>query len=329
MMNGGGPLRGRVRRRWLVVGGVVACWLALVLLTGSAAAAFVILVVTALVGVVITVGLRALGITKDHPFFRRLGTRPWRGGRDVLNVALAHLSDVLVVTPSGSLYAPDTFTVALHPGDLSSLCESIDFDALSVSVTEAYVNQVAKRGARFAGQSQPWVYLVGDGSLPQGRYRLHRGVPSAAYPAPPAAPVPGNQVPGNQVPGNPVPDEAATRQFSGEKTRMDGNATVIERVRPAVPELRLVTGSAVARTTRSGAQAGRAAVELQLPDVPTVSRVHATFDFTGGCWWVTNQGANGLCVNGSLVTDQHPLNDGDQIRWGRADEAPTSRVEIG
>jgi pSer/pThr/pTyr-binding forkhead associated (FHA) protein len=106
-------------------------------------------------------------------------------------------------------------------------------------------------------------------------------------------------------------------------------ATVLEQIRPAVPVLRLVTGSSVAETTMSGARAGRGAVELELPDVPTVSRVHATFTFAAGCWWVTNKGANGLSVNGVPVSDKHALSDGDSIRWGKRSDAPQSRVEIG
>jgi pSer/pThr/pTyr-binding forkhead associated (FHA) protein len=110
---------------------------------------------------------------------------------------------------------------------------------------------------------------------------------------------------------------------------MDGMATVMEQIRPAVPVLRLVTGSSVAETQVSGARAGRGTVELALPDVPTVSRVHAVFTFDDGRWWVTNQGVNGLSVNGVRVAGEHPLSDGDSIRWGTAPDAPMSRVEIG
>jgi pSer/pThr/pTyr-binding forkhead associated (FHA) protein len=106
-------------------------------------------------------------------------------------------------------------------------------------------------------------------------------------------------------------------------------ATVMEQIRPAVPVLRLVTGSSVAETTRSGARAGRGPVELELPDVPTVSRVHATFTFATGRWWVTNQGVNGLSVNGVPVAGKHPLSDGDSIRWGKSQDAPLSKVSIG
>jgi len=110
---------------------------------------------------------------------------------------------------------------------------------------------------------------------------------------------------------------------------MDGMATVMEQIRPAVPVLRLVTGSSVAETSMSGARAGRGPVELVLPDVPTVSRLHARFTFAAGRWWVTNQGANGLSVNGVPVSGKHPLSDGDSIRWGTRPDAPLSRIEIG
>ena len=143
----------------------------------------------------------------------------------------------------------------------------------------------------------------------------------------PARPVP-SPAPARREPPRPVPDEAVTQQLGGAQTVLEGEPTVIEQVRSAVPSLRLVTGSAVAHTRQSGARAGRGPVELRLPDVPTVSRVHARFTCTNGQWWVTNEGANGLCVNGSLVTDQHPLHDGDEIRWGQGDRALTSRVEV-
>jgi pSer/pThr/pTyr-binding forkhead associated (FHA) protein len=78
----------------------------------------------------------------------------------------------------------------------------------------------------------------------------------------------------------------------------------------------------------SGARAGRGSVELVLPDVPTVSREHATFAFSGGRWRITNQGRNGLTLNGAQVAGEQPLSDGDAIRWGTRPDALLSRVEI-
>jgi pSer/pThr/pTyr-binding forkhead associated (FHA) protein len=103
----------------------------------------------------------------------------------------------------------------------------------------------------------------------------------------------------------------------------------MEQIRPKVPVLRLVTGSSVSETALSGARAGRGLVELVLPDVPTVSREHARFTFSAGRWWVTNQGMNGLFVNGVPVAGKQALSAGDSIRWGTLAEAPQSRVEIG
>lgn len=109
----------------------------------------------------------------------------------------------------------------------------------------------------------------------------------------------------------------------------DGVVTMMEQVRPAIPVLRLVTGSSVAETVMSGARAGRGSVELVLPEVPTVSREHAKFIFSNGRWRVTNQGRNGLFLNGSPVTGEQPVSDGDVIRWGARPDALMSRVEIG
>lgn len=107
-----------------------------------------------------------------------------------------------------------------------------------------------------------------------------------------------------------------------------GMATVMEERLPSIPVLRLVTGSSVAETTMSGARAGRGPVELALPEVPTVSREHARFTFSDGRWWITNQGRNGLTLNGSPVAGEQPLSDGDAIRWGSRPDALLSRVEI-
>jgi pSer/pThr/pTyr-binding forkhead associated (FHA) protein len=96
-----------------------------------------------------------------------------------------------------------------------------------------------------------------------------------------------------------------------------------------VPLLTLVTGASVARTRMSGARAGRGAVDLVLPEVPTVSREHARFTFADGQWWVANLGRNGLTVNGVPVEAGHALRDGDAIGWGSGPDAPVSRVQIG
>lgn len=346
------PLQGRNRRRWAIAGGVAVCWLAAEVMTGSVAAATVVLVAIVALVVVTVAGLRASGITRDHPWLQRIAARPWRDGQAVLNLAVRHLSDVFVVTPSGSVIAPDVVELQMNPADLASLREWLELDLVSASVTEAYEGEVAKRGVRFAGTYQPEVYIVPDYSLPQGRYHLRRGLPASARPAPDYRSAP--DLPDLSHPprlpdlsdrdfahvdqaragiaADPVTAEPTSRtrlDLSLGRTVMDGMATVMEQIRPAVPTLRLVTGSAVAETTRSGARAGRGPVELELPNVPTVSRVHATFTFAEGHWWVTNKGVNGLLVNGVEVSGKQKLSDGDSIRWGKSTDAPLSRVEIG
>ena len=337
------PRRRRNRQRWAIAGGVVVCWLIADRLTGSFLGATVLLVAVAGLGAVGVVGLRAMGITRDHPWLRRTAARPWRDGQDVLNIAIRHLSDAFILTPSGSLIAPDIVEMQMNPGDLASLRERMELDVISDSLTEVYEDQVAASGARFAGAARPEVYVVPDASLPQGRYRVRRGVPVSARPS--AGPW--------DRPGEP---ELVDRQFAyadqecsvttidpagagyGARTLsdvnpgptiMDGMATVMEQIRPAVPVLRLETGSSVAETAMSGARAGRGPVELGLPDVPTVSRVHATFTFDDGTWWVTNQGVNGLSLNGVAVEGKEPLSHGDLILWGKSPNAPLSRVKIG
>src|SRR5580693_6965047 len=93
----------RNRRRWMIVAAVVVGWLVLLLLTGSALGATLFLLVIAAIGVVGVFGLRALGVTRDHPWVQRASSRPWRNGQDVLQQAMRHVSEVFVVTPSGTL----------------------------------------------------------------------------------------------------------------------------------------------------------------------------------------------------------------------------------
>jgi FHA domain len=348
------------------------CWVVLEFMTGSAVAATVLLVAIAGLGVAGVAGLRAMGITRDHPWLRRMASRPWRDGRDVLNAAVRHLPEVFVVTPSGSVFAPDFVELQMNPGDLASLCEQMEFDVVGTSVTQVYEDQVAEHGARFAGSGQPEVYIVPDDSVPQGRYRLRRGLPVSARTTPAPRDLPDGSGrfdrqyayvdqgfaatatdphgagfapewdyepecdhdqpasgPGYAQPVSRGPSARTRYEVVPGATIMDGRATVMEQIRPKVPVLRLVTGLSVSETSLSGARAGRGPVELVLPDVPTVSREHARFTFSAGRWWVTNQGMNGLFVNGVPVAGKQALSDGDSIRWGTLAEAPQSRVEIG
>ena len=330
-------LRQRSRRRWAITGGVAVGWVVLEIVTGSAVSATVLLVIIAGLGAAATGGLRALGVTRDHPWLRRLASRPWRDGEDVLKVALRHLPDVFVVTPSGSLLAPNLVELQLNPDDLVSLCQRMELGVISASVAEVYEDQVAAHGARFAGPGRVGVHVTAAGSVPPGRYRLRQGdlasvdaqpdrpdvwyeevAPDWAPEFAHATPQHGYAGPGRR--GWPGPDSG--------RTVAAGMVTIREESLAPVPVLRLVTGSVVAETTMSGARAGRGPVELVLPGVPTVSREHAKFTFSDGRWWITNQGRNGLTLNGAPVAGEQPLSDGDAIRWGARPDALQSRVEI-
>jgi hypothetical protein len=324
------PLGPRHRRRWAVAGGVAACWLFLELVTGSVVSATLVLLVIAALTAAGVGGLRTMGITRDHPWLRRMASRPWRDGQDVLRIAMRHLADVFLITPSGALLAPSLVELQLHPDDLDSLCDRMELGVISASVTEVYREQVAKYGARLAGAGGAEVYVIATGSVPPGRYRLRQGDPvsidAQSHHYPNAAPEWAYSTPqhayaesGGHGWGRPDPD----------LTVGGGMVTIMEPSLAPVPVLRLVTGSSVAETRMSGARAGRGPVELVLPDVLTVSREHATFTFSDGRWWITNQGRNGLTLNGAPVAGEQPLSDGDTIRWGARSDAPLSRVEIG
>jgi hypothetical protein len=324
------PLRRRSRQRWMVAGGVAACWLLLEVVTGSVVSATVVLMVIAALTAAGVGGLRALGITRDHPWIRRIASRPWRDGQDVLKVVMRHLADVFVVTPSGALIAPNLVELQLNPDDLAFLCERMEPGVISASMTEVYREQVTAYGARLAGAGRAEVYVIGAGSVARGRYRLRHpdpvsidaqpdryanAAPEWAY----SAPQHGYADSGGYAWGKPDPD----------LTVGGGMVTIMEPSPALIPVLQLVTGSSVAETRVSGARAGRGSVELVLPDVLTVSREHATFTFSDGRWWVTNQGRNGLTLNGVPVAGEQPLSDGDTILWGASSDALLSRVKIG
>jgi hypothetical protein len=212
------------------------------------------------------------------------------------------------------------------------LCERMELGVISTSMTEVYEEQVAEYGARFAGPGRADVYVTA-GSVPPGRYRLRQGDQVSAGAQPDmhdvqyAGAVPGFTYAAPQH-AYPEPPSQVWHGHDPDLTVHSGMITIMERSLSAVPVLRLVTGSSVAETRLSGARAGRGSVELVLPDVPTLSREHAKFTFSDGRWWITNQGRNGLTLNGVPVAGEQPLSDGDAIRWGTRPDALLSRVEI-
>jgi FHA domain len=325
------PFPRRSRRRWTLAGGAVAAWLVLYLIAGSVISATLLLVVLAATAAIAVVFLRSMGVTRDHPWIRQLASRPWRDGQDVLRMAMNHLPDVFVAAPSGALFAPNVVEVQLNPEDLASLCDRIEIGVVTASVTEFYEEQIVKYRARFATPERAEVYVLADEWIPRGRYRLRQGQPATAaaqrefaYAGPRYADA------GADL------DEWGWREPGPDLTIVDahtmgdaGQDTVMEKTVPPVPVLRLITGDLVAQTQMTGAEAGRGPADLLLPNVPTISRKHARFAFSEGRWWVTNLGMNGLTVNGAPAETEHPLSDGDTIRWGSRPDAVSSRVEIG
>jgi FHA domain len=193
--------------RWAAAAGVAVCWLLLLDVTGSVIAATMLLAFLAGLGVAGVVVLRALGISRDHPWVRQLAARPWRDGQEVLQLALRHLSEVFVVTPSRSLLAPNVVELRMNPDDLHSLTERMDLGLIAESAAEVYQEQVAAHGACFAGTGPAEVRVIPDPSVPAGRYRLRQGQPvdHGAQPAFPFA-YAGAQHPGLPYPDAPYPD---------------------------------------------------------------------------------------------------------------------------
>lgn len=351
------PLARQARRRWVVVAGAAACWLLLLAVTGSIVAATGLFLFIGALGVVAVMALRAMGVTGAHPWVQALRSRPWRGGQEVLRLALGHLPEVFVTTPAGSLLAPNSVEVWLSERDFASLCEQMDPHLVNVSATEVYHEEVAAHGAWFGRPDPAEVRVIGHPSVSPGRYRLRPGRPLDSGFG--AAPQPGYQsaadgpqpMGGTPLAAQPVPSQgnaplpqraprAGDWPFTGDGPASGepaADATVIPpTVMPPtvaeqspVPVLRLVTGEAVAQARTPSARAGRGQVELVLPQVPTVSREHARFTYADGQWWVENLGRNGLTLNGVPLEGQRPVHDGDSIRWGTAADALVSRVQIG
>ncbi len=360
------PVGRRQRRRWIAAAAIALLWLFLLSATGSWLLATVALVVLAALAGTTVMGLRWLGVGAGHPWVRRLATRPWRDGRDVLNTALRHLPEVFIVTPGKTLLAPNAVELLMNTDDVASLCELIDIGLVNSSAAECYEAEVAAHAARLASAGPVQVSVIGDPAIPAGRYRLRRGQlahddypravdypPADVYPRavsyPQADSDPGGGYPGGGYPGGggysraddyqagpfyPYVHDGSTSQAPAQAvaaqaaTVQAGLATVAEPV--LHPALRLVTNGSVAETRVSGARAGRSQqAELQLPEEPTVSRLHAEFTYRDGEWWITNRGLNGLQLNGTPLDGEHVIRAGDLIRWGRQNSGLTSRIEIG
>jgi hypothetical protein len=315
------PLQQRSRKRWAMAAGIAACWAVLLELTGSIFGATAALAVLAVLSVASALALKTMGVTRDHPWVRRMAARPWRDGQDVLKLALRHLTDVFVITPSGALFAPNAVDLRMNPDDLGSLTERMELDLVNTSAAEVYQEQVAAHGARLAGPGLASVRVIADPSVPPGRYLLRQGQPVEARSEPVYAAA-------HPAGLSFVSHDGNTHAQPERPTADTGMLTVTELSRGRVPTLRLVTEGTVQETRKSGARAGRGAVELKLPAVPTISREHARFTFSDGRWWIANLGRNGLALNGTPLAGEQPLSDGDSIRWGSRSDSLLTWVEI-
>ena len=191
----------RNRKRWALAAAVTACWVVLWTLTGSLVGGALVLLFLAALGVVTVLALRALGVTRDHPWIQQISTRPWRDGQEVLQLALRHLPEVFVVTPNGALLAPNSVELRLNPRDVASLGERMDIGLVEASAAEVYQEQVAGHEARLAGPGPVEVRVVSDPAVPAGRYQLRQGRPLGAAPSGFQAVVPAGFEPATPGPG--------------------------------------------------------------------------------------------------------------------------------
>ncbi|HTP14248.1 MAG TPA: FHA domain-containing protein [Streptosporangiaceae bacterium] len=317
------PLRPRSRKRWAAAAGITGVWALFLANTGSVVAGTIMFLLLAVAAIVFVLALRSLGVSGDHPWIQRLATRPWRDGRDVLKLGLRHLPEVFIVTPNGALLAPSAVELRMNPGDLASLTEMMDLGLINSSATDVYEDQISAHAVELASAGPAEVSVIGDPAVPAGRYRLRQGrPPGPAHPAAGAADFCGRRT---------TADLGGAPTVAGLKaapTAEAGSLTVTEPVQ--IPLLRLVTRGFTAETRISGARAGRGgAVELRLPEVSTVSRVHASFRFAEGQWRITCLGRNGVTLNGAPLAGEQVISDCDYIGWGSQPDAMVSRVEIG
>src|SRR5215470_946272 len=169
------PLRSRGRRRWVVLIGVAVMWLLFLRGTGSVTVATVMLVMLATAIGLGLIALRWLGVDRDHPWVQRMGERPWRDGREVLQLALRHLPEVFIMTPSGSLLAPNALEVLMNPDDFASLTEVMDESLIDSWACEAYQSCIGEHAARLGGDGPVMVRVASDPEVLAGRYRLRQG----------------------------------------------------------------------------------------------------------------------------------------------------------
>ena len=87
--------------------GIAVLWALFVRSTGSVTGATILLVLLGASIIGLVVALRYLGINSGHPWARYLAGRPWRDGRDVLQLGLRHLPEEPTVS---RVHAEFTFT---------------------------------------------------------------------------------------------------------------------------------------------------------------------------------------------------------------------------
>ena len=91
------PLPRRSRKRWAVAAGIAVGWLVLLAVTGSVITATMLLVVIAGLGLAVVLGgLRALGVTTDHPRIQQIAAR--RGAMNRTNRSAMNGTSRLSIT---------------------------------------------------------------------------------------------------------------------------------------------------------------------------------------------------------------------------------------
>src|SRR5215469_13884432 len=145
---------------------IAACCLAYLVSSGSLVGISALLLAFAVLGFAVVAALRGLGIGLDNALFGRLASRPWRGGREVLRLALRHFPDVFITSPNGALLAPSAVELGMNPADVQSLAEIIEISIVNTFATEAYAAEVAAFSAQTVPDRPVQVRVAADSKVP-------------------------------------------------------------------------------------------------------------------------------------------------------------------
>jgi hypothetical protein len=330
----------------ILAGLAAALLLVSIISTGSIATS---LLIVGSVMVLLFVGssaAKAAGLDASNPFIRALLSRRWRDAQSGLDAIIKLMPRALVSGPRGELWAPTVLYIDAAPATIDALRDEHGADFLKRLLDSHWITTIEAAGATPLSSGPPQVVLRETPGLPEWTFKPRR----RAYPDELTEPGKRLTATGTAVfdwqPEAAEPQAAGRSQLVADPPVTTGTApsgeadtplrydrTYLEPSPAADLEpapLTLITAGEAARTRTSPAIAGRHPdCQLVLPPHPTISRQNATFRWADDGWWIDPHGTNPVLLNGVVLTEPHPISDGDVIRWGARPDAATSQVRIG